>query len=408
MILSSAPSPFVQAAQLRRMLVVCFLLQWGSAVARPLVDAGCGAETCGNERSSSTFSSGDKVTDVQEWLCGFGEDGAVSLASVLWLDVQQVLEHSCGFVNNSKPVRFALVRTHKTGSTTVATTLMRSGMSLGLRWAGCDDNSRFVPHERACKARNYSSDSNLNEGKYDFEARHTYEFATWWTSEPFLGQCDADGRHFERTLMGYEEQMGSDVQVFVLIREAHSHLRSALDFFKVPFAKFNASESLWNPLAKDLRLLEVDHVEDFLSRWPFNRTGRLHVLVTEELAASMVIFRRKVNWSLRDVVFLSSRVTTKYSRIPDRASMPPGRLDWDERLNEVLRPLFMTELRRQSNDFQREVAALNRINSALPLVCAQAESQRGLLASVCNAKVDSMQAGRQQVLLYRKSYCGSE
>mmetsp|Transcript_27422 Transcript_27422/g.57630 ORF Transcript_27422/g.57630 Transcript_27422/m.57630 type:complete len:123 (-) Transcript_27422:53-421(-) len=122
----------------------------------------------------------------------------------------------------------------------------------------------------------------------------------------------------------------------------------------------------------------------------------------------MVIFRRKVNWSLRDVVFLSSRVTTKYSRIPDRASMPPGRLDWDERLNEVLRPLFMTELRRQSNDFQREVAALNRINSALPLVCAQAESQRGLLASVCNAKVDSMQAGRQQVLLYRKSYCGSE
>ena len=33
----------------------------------------------------------------------------------------------------------------------------------------------------------------------------------------------------------------------------------------MPFAKFNASESLWNPLAKDFRLLEADHVEQFLA-----------------------------------------------------------------------------------------------------------------------------------------------
>ena len=329
--------------------------------------------------------------------------------SVRWLDVQQVLEHSCGFVNSSKPERFALVRTHKTGSTTVATTLLRSGMWLGLRWAGCDDNSRFVPHEHACKARKDSNHSSQNEGKYDFEARHTYDRTTWWTSEPYLQQCDADGRHFERTLMGYEEQMGSAVQIFVLIREAHSHLWSTLDFFQVPFTEFNASESLWNPLAKDLRLLQEDHVENFLARWPFNRTGRLHILVTEELPASMVLFRRKVSWSLRDVVFLSSRVTKKNRKVPDPASMPPGRLNWDERLNEVLRPLFKTELERQSKDFQREVLALNRINSALPLVCAQRERpSKGLLANVCDAKVDSMQAGREQVLLYRSRHCGSQ
>ena len=122
----------------------------------------------------------------------------------------------------------------------------------------------------------------------------------------------------------------------------------------------------------------------------------------------MIIFRRKVNWSLQDVVFLSSRVTTKYSKIPDRASMPPGRLRWDERLNEVLRPTFWTELGRQSNDFQREVVALNRINSALPLVCAQTKKPwKGLLARVCEAKVESMQAGRKLAQLYRSSYCRS-
>ena len=142
-----------------------------------------------------------------------------------------------------------------------------------------------MPPEHACKARNDSSHSSQNEGKHDFEMRHTFDRDAWWTSQPYLKQCDADGGHFERTLLGYEVQMGSDVQVFVLIREAHSHLRSTLDFFQVPFAEFNLSESLWNRLAKDFRLLEVDHVEEFLARWPFNCTGRLHILVTEELSA---------------------------------------------------------------------------------------------------------------------------
>ena len=189
-----------------------------------------------------------------------------SKAKVTLLDVQQVLNHSCGFVNTSSPVRFALVRTHKTGSTTVSQAMIRSGMWLGLRWAGCGDRSRFVPHEHACNARNDSTRSQKHEGKYDFESRHTYDRDTWWTSEPYLEECDADGRHFERTLQGYEKQMGSDVQIFALIREAHSHLRSTLDFYQVPFAKFNASESLWNPLAKDFRLLQAEHVDEFLAR----------------------------------------------------------------------------------------------------------------------------------------------
>ena len=81
MIFSWALSPKVQAAQLRDMLVVCLLLQWGLALAHESVDAGCGAETCGNQKASPTFSSavlpdGDKVAEVQDWLCGFGGDGA--------------------------------------------------------------------------------------------------------------------------------------------------------------------------------------------------------------------------------------------------------------------------------------------------------------------------------------------
>ena len=67
--------------QLRHMFVAWLVLQWGSALALPPVDAGCGAETCGNEGASSTFSSEvfpskDKVAEVQDWLCGFGADGA--------------------------------------------------------------------------------------------------------------------------------------------------------------------------------------------------------------------------------------------------------------------------------------------------------------------------------------------
>ncbi|CAE7221848.1 ftsH [Symbiodinium natans] len=403
----------LSSARPRLLLYLC--LPWGLAVENP--SQSCGAGTCADERPSGVLpseqgrsgadSSEVPQNDIQAWLCGFGPDGAeLRLCYVTLLDVQQVLNHSCGFVNTSSPVRFALVRTHKTGSTTVSQAMIRSGMWLGLRWAGCGDRSRFVPHEHACNARNDSTRSQKHEGKYDFESRHTYDRDTWWTSEPYLEECDADGRHFERTLQGYEKQMGSDVQIFALIREAHSHLRSTLDFYQVPFAKFNASESLWNPLAKDFRLLQAEHVDEFLARWPFNRRGRLHVLVTEELAASMVMFRRTVNWSLRDVVFLSGRVTKRHGWVPEPASMPPGRLNWDERLNEVLRPLFMVELAKHQSDpsFQREVTALNRINAVLPQVCAQ--PQEGFVASVCDAKVENMKDGKKWAAKYRKFHCG--
>ncbi|CAE7277771.1 ftsH [Symbiodinium natans] len=208
---------------------------------------------------------GHAQMSARDWLCGFGADDSVNTASLRWADVENAVESSCGFVSSSlDTVRFALFKTHKTAGGTVAATLFRSATAKGLRWVGCDDKSNFAKSSILCESR--KPRSLKLKSKYDFEMRHL--MGTFWTSAPQPQMCDADGNFFDRVLNGYERLLGPGVHVFLPVRGAYSHLRSTLAWYQVPFRKFDADESKWNPLAKDLRLLKPAHVERFASHWP--------------------------------------------------------------------------------------------------------------------------------------------
>ena len=140
----------------------------------------------------------------------------------------------------------------------------------------------------------------------------------------------------------------------------------------------------------------------------FGRPGRMHVILTEELSASMVMLRRVLKWSLRDVLYWSIhdnktaaadrpaarkkklRTNATFDGMPDATALAPGRLSWDEQLNAALRPVFADErqsFRLEDPDFEREVAALRRINSVLPRVCAEKDAHPpgSFLAKHCRA-----------------------
>ena len=242
-----------------------------------------------------------------------------------------------------------------------------------------------------------ASTSVKGDGQFEFELRHAWGPNVWWSSERG-GQpqfCDsADGQWFEQLLLSYERRMGSEVQIFIPIRDAYTHLRSLLRHTSKPFAEFNDSAWLWNPCSKELGLHHASQVQRFLKEWPFQRAKRLHVLLAEDLSASLVMFRRTVNWSLRDVVSFSTHVTSEKQAaqvlVPAAEDIPSDRLNLDQQLYLRLQSWFADELqlhRSQNSDFEREVLAHKRITKAVARVCGGMNEHLGgsFLAQFCRS-----------------------
>jgi len=382
---------------------------------------GCGSDCAGDDalpllqRTAENLpKSSRKLEKVEEkvestaaykWLCGF-EDGVNSSDEVLQNPqlFEAILETDCGFRSGRPSKRFAYFKTHKTGSSTVANTLIRSaGRGKGLSWAACGVdgglshgqlNFKTWVQTVACPEKITTNET------FDFEVRHVQPLLRNLTMQPphyereWPDGCDTgDGQWFQQVLEGYEKLMGEDVQIFTSIREPLSHLKSTLSFTDVSLEDFLGFSALWNPLAKDFRLWDLEDVDAFSSGWPFNRSSRLHVLTLENMSASMVMLRRTLQWDLQDVLYTSvvhpgDQSSGESNPEISADQLPEETLELDRLLYEKLKADFEEELKVAEGDssFQREVRAHERILATVNVFCdsAKPDSSYPILADTCS------------------------
>ena len=324
------------------------------------------------------------------------------------------MSSSCGFVGSTAiPAnRFAIMAVHHqfmTGSDALTVSLHWHAMKRGMRWAGCQLSDRWIRQNLSCLAKHTSEQAKLQA--LDFETRHLLELPEWWLCKPDLKKCDfCDGQWFDQLLVAYESLLGSSVHLFIPVKEAHSHLWSVLQWTQTPFAQFNVTRKMWNPLAKTWRLLEEEHVEHFIAGWPFNRSSRLHVMLADRPSESLVMFRRTLNWSLRDALFVTgSSVEKAFVQVPSDPPVLYEHLAVDQKIYKKLHAEFEAELhgfRSKETGFEREVLAHERIMEALPGTCGQQEAHMpdSLLAQLCRAHASEVDVHRYN----QKYHCIAE
>lgn len=241
--------------------------------------------------------------------------------------------------------------------------------------------------------------------RFDFTLRHVFSADQWWRDRAADAGCDrGDGRWFDQVVAGYERVFSrARPPILVPVREPTAHLLSVLHYYGTPIAEFVKTPRLWNPLAKDLRLINTSHVRRFLDAWLSVSTtakdqpggqpmsprpsDQIFPLLADDLFASLVTLRRKLGWNLSDVVHARITHARDLHAGPPRGStqeqsdaaaslrntVPAESLALDWELYKGFSQLAAQRRRGEnSDDFETEVTALRRISEALPLVCAHA------------------------------------
>ena len=351
-------------------------------------------------RSCSSLPPSPTSSSVRQWLCGepnVPRPQALTAALLPfyrreWADVlYDVLSTSCGFKGRladgerrSSAAHFALLKTHKTASSTLEVMLARDAQQHGLRSAGCqfDRGSHFF-QSGGCDLSHA-----LGGARFDYVMRHNFRKDQWWSNRPAAahagtgrGGCDhADGRWFDQLQASYQQIFAiGHPPLIIPVRDPESHLRSALSYYHISAAKYIATPGLWNPLAKDFRLINESHVRRFIAKWPEDaaRQQRMHPIVLERFFESLVTMRRLLNWSLSDVVHTrvthtgdAAEVGTTPPAAVAVAAIPNRTLALDRRLYESFASLLARQMGQlASPSFRIEVVALQRISEALRAVC---------------------------------------
>ena len=310
--------------------------------------------------------------------------------------VPSLLRSGCGFAapaEPSRPIPFALVKTHKTGSSTLAMLLARVGLAQRMRYVGCKyavGRQWFYGGGCAHLFRNATA------GSFGYEVRHLLPMASWWTTKPASNACDrGDGRWFDQLVETYVRLMGRGVQVVMPLREAASHAMSVLSYYHKSLVQFRTHRQWWNPQSLDLRLTKPEHVDAFLSRWAGATArkqeaargavpvGSLHPVLLERLDESLCALRRHLRWPLRAVVYAKAIVpaSRRKANHSKDATVPPRTIELDARIHRAFgahlnRSIARASHRRWPTPFAQEVHAINRLSVAAARLCSAVRTRR--------------------------------
>lgn len=349
--------------------------------------------------SPAQAMSSNATNSTLWWLCGVpNATRESSIGDDLPSALAQALNTNCGFRGAAADHRFVLFKTHKTGSSTLQLMLARIAYIRRLKAVGCifDVGSHFF-QSGGCNLT-----LPLGVVARDFGVRHNFAKTLWWKGSAAHYGCDhGDGQWFDQLIdHTYPNIMknaaGPDHHVPIIIptREPGDHMRSVLHYYNVSSQKFASASDLWNPLAKDFRLLSLSQVQQFVRRWPQNQSNskRIFPVVLEDFDVSLVTLRRQLRWDLSDMVYTRvvhnrdvHAATMTNGMQPSTLQVPPDWTSWDTILYTAFVELH--QLQKQAildSTFQQEVVALHRMSMALEALCNEAgTSQAGTLDVPC-------------------------
>ena len=336
-------------------------------------------------RTKRSDAMSSNATDlIVWWLCGVpnatrepsvGDDVASALV--------RALNTSCGFRGAAADHNSVLFKTHKTGSSTLEVMLARHAHLRGLLPVGCvfDVGGHFF------KSGGCNLTLKPGVAKREVEMRHTFALRQWWRGSASTWGCDrGDGLWFDQLIDHTYQNIMRNTSVPILIptRDPESHLQSAMHYYKVTANHLERSSELWNPLAKDFRLLSAAQVEHFVRRWLEDESGSklIFPIVMEEFDASLVTLRRQLRWDMSDVVYTkvihqgdqhgaSAKPVERGSRMKNNRSKLPSRwTSWDAALYTAFVKLYQRQKQTiVDSTFEQELTALRRVSVALHAVC---------------------------------------
>ena len=245
--------------------------------------------------------------------------------------VERVLEAAVAASAHARAHRrVALVKTHKTASGTLQALVARVALRLGLRPAAAAWPGKFWRQAMCPEALRRA----LRGRRADVALRHVFPINDWWTNK--RAPCRDRGPWVDGFFRLCRELMGNDVAFLLPLRgagvrfparpvrrapsslrrvpsdapfrrrrEPAGHLASMLAYYNHTGRGYAGDRDRWNPLAKDLRLLTSGDVESFVEAHlrgaPLDAAG-VHVLLVEDLHASLAVARRRLRWSLLDAL----------------------------------------------------------------------------------------------------------
>ena len=173
--------------------------------------------------------------------------------------------------------------------------------------------------------------------KHDVSLRHNFAVGQWWNSNASDKGCDhGDGRWFDQLVHSTYPRIMKNPFVPVLIptRAPKEHLLSAMHYYGVTQQKMTSSPGMWNPLAKDFRLLSKTQVDDFVRSWPENtsNSNRIFPIILEAFDASLVSLRRQLRWDLTEMVYarvIHNKDAAAQSNYSHTGTVPSNWISWD-------------------------------------------------------------------------------
>ena len=258
------------------------------------------------------------------------------------------------------------LKVHKAGSTTTANILFRYGMVHNLSMLTMfKENYCSFPYRTFDDQLPQPKPKRLVNGKYDIYCEHSI--------------------YDEEYLM---TQLHADTENIAIIREPMSHLRSVFNFYELAwYLRLNnsqdpVSEFLKDPefyyrkfqftvqqvgYTKNIVALEfgfregVDDIDDYIKYLD----SRFLVLILERLTESMIVMRRKLCWSIKDVLFDHARQMQYEKKTPSVSEITHHKAysPYDYAIYNHFRLVMDRAIELQTDDFKGEVKYFENVLS---------------------------------------------
>lgn len=261
---------------------------------------------------------------------------------------------------SGKHRKVVLFKTHKTGTGTLQGIFGRFAIEHGCVTVESHFNVGNQFWSDALCPQNARVPSELR-GTFDMSFRHVTNYRTHASTK--CRKWPSERLWFEDFVRLCRLLMGDDVALVLPTRSPESHLQSMIDYYPLREREFVEDHDLWNPLSLDFQITSREDLDTFLkdhlpSPDALGKSGS-HVLVLERLAESLVVLRRRLGWSLVDVLpltMMNSKLHPGTNRA--QAKSRDQILDLDHGLYEALNNTFSLTVKAVDDACADEPAAL--------------------------------------------------
>ena len=205
-------------------------------------------------------------------------------------------EHSEYEHDPGKPqlAQVALFKTHKTGSTTLASVLFRYAARHQSRVFRCAQGSTVIPYDKHCWKLSWTRTPDAERRSFNFMY---YHMSTHGHVTPMT---------FLRVLHLYDNLIDQPF-VMTLMRDPMTHVLSWMCYYSGPdsVAKLEANilsgKMPDNIQTREFRISNEDEFNEFLD----NQWHRVHMTcITEYFDECLVMMRRRFNWDMLDITYI--------------------------------------------------------------------------------------------------------